>query len=214
MLSRVCADMLGEKVGNSRVDMFGEAIISANLLGGHWTARHNTIEQELVSLCSYTGLPAECEPYGLFAHLIPQQVLHRLQQERRSQVLRPDLRLEVPAIKVKVTAGAAMAAAAPVPTQFNGSMITEIKVIGKGVRNYYKQGTSGERAVDRRAPGIQQMYEKKATSMDEVMGVQGEGPCMRRLREFPAVLDLCFWSLGGRIGGSTQVGCIAGSMQG
>ena len=31
MPSRVCADRLGEKVGNSRVDMYGEAIIAANL---------------------------------------------------------------------------------------------------------------------------------------------------------------------------------------
>ena len=41
------------------------------------------------------------EPYGLFAHLLPQQALHRLQQERRHQVLRPDLRLEVPPVSVK-----------------------------------------------------------------------------------------------------------------
>ena len=196
MPSRVCVDRVGEKVGNSRVDLYGEAIISANLAGGHWTVRHNTVEQELSSLCSYAGLPAESEPYGLFAHLLPQQALHRLQQERRSQVLRPDLRIEVPALTVKVSAGAVTAAAAQVSAQFNGSMIAEIKVIGKGVRSYYKLGTSGMRAVDRRAAGIQQSYERKAANMDEAMGIQEEGPCLRRLREFPAVLDLCFGAWG------------------
>ena len=196
MPSRVCADRLGEKVGNSRVDMYGEAIIAANLAGGHWSVRHNAVEQELSSLCSYAGLPAECEPYGLFAHLLPQQALHRLQQERRSQVLRPDLRLEVPALTVKTAAGAVSQATVPVPVQYNGSMIAEIKVIGKGVRSYYKLGTEGLRAVDRRAAGVQQSYEKKAAAMDEAMGIQGEGPCMRRLREFPAVLDLCFGAWG------------------
>ena len=34
----------------------------------------------------------------MFAHLIPQQDLHRLQQGRQHQVLRPDLRLEVPLV--------------------------------------------------------------------------------------------------------------------
>ena len=34
----------------------------------------------------------------MFAHLIPQQDLHRLQQGRQHQVLQPDLRLEVPPV--------------------------------------------------------------------------------------------------------------------
>ena len=117
MPSRVCADRLGEKVGNLRVDTYGEAVIAANLAGGHWSVRHNVVEQELASLCSYAGLPVECEPYGLFAHLLPQQALHRLQQERRSQVLRPDLRLEIPVLTFVTAAGAGSQASAPALSQ-------------------------------------------------------------------------------------------------
>ena len=130
------------------------------------------------------------------------------EEERRSQVLRPDLRLEIPVLTFVTTAGAGSQASAPVLC--NGPMIAEIKVIGKGVRSYYKLGTDGLRAVDRRAAGVQQSYERKAAAMDEAMGIQGEGPCMRRLREFPEVLDLCFGAWGeGSAGVHKMVACLA-----
>ena len=69
--SRVCADRLGEKVGGSKVDKFGVRVILKNLPGGHWTDRHNSMEQEVVALCAYAGLPAKREPFGLFGHLLP-----------------------------------------------------------------------------------------------------------------------------------------------
>ena len=193
MPSRVCLDRVGEKVGGSRVDQFGIKVINATLPGGHWTTRHNTIEHELAALCNYAELPAECEPYGLFGHLLPQEALHRLQRQRR-QVLRPDLRLEVPPTTIKYTPKktAAEPRPAPVSKEYCGSMIAEVKTIGKGVKSWYKVGTTGNRAVDTRAEGIQGKYEAKAAGMDEALGVVGEGPCMRRLREFPPVLDLCF----------------------
>ena len=84
-------DRLGKVVGKTRVDMFGERIILENLDGGHWTDRHNAVQQELAALCPYAGVPAEVEPYGLFSYLLPQQALHRLQQEHQRQVLRQDL---------------------------------------------------------------------------------------------------------------------------
>jgi hypothetical protein len=210
-------DKVGEKVGGSNVDKFGVAVINANLPGGHWITRHNSIEQELASLCIYAGLPAECEPYGLFGHLLPQQALHQLQRERKHQVLRSDLRLEIPPTTVKVyqhvvptrapptAAGVPTRApptAAPVSTHYSGSMIAEIKVIGKGVKSHYKLGTRAARAVDSRASKLQQEYELKAAAMDAAMGEQGEGVCLRRLREFPSVLDLCF---GSHAEGSTGV---------
>ena len=99
--SRICTDRLGEKVGGSRVDKLGERVILENLPGGHWTDRHNSMEQEVAAICSYAGLPAEREPFGLFGHLLPQQALTRLQQNQRSQVLRPDLRFDIPPITVK-----------------------------------------------------------------------------------------------------------------
>ena len=49
--------------------------------------------------------------------------------------------------------------------------------------------------MDKRAARIQAEYQRKAALMDAAMGVAGEGPCQRRLAEFPPVLQLCFGSL-------------------
>ena len=96
------------------------------------------MEQDFASICSYAGIPAECEPYRLFCAWLPQEALHRLQRNQHQQVLRPDLCLEVPSMTVKVTGGRrppapcpgeqAAAPPAPVPTQYSGSHIAEIKV--------------------------------------------------------------------------------------
>ena len=203
--SRVCMDRLGEKVGNARVDRFGERVICAVLPGGHNTDRHNAMEQEIASLCSYAGVPAECEPYGLFGALLPQEALHRLQRNQHQQVLRPDLRLEVPPTSVRVTGGRrppaprrgeqAAAPPAPVPTQYSGSYIAEIKVIGKGASSHYKSGLRAQRGVDKRAKEIPGAYLDKAVAMDRAMGEEGEGPCQRRLAELP-LLGLCWGAYG------------------
>ena len=56
MPSRVCVDRLGEVIGRTKVDMYGERIILENLAGGHWTDRHNAVQQELAALCQYAGV--------------------------------------------------------------------------------------------------------------------------------------------------------------
>ena len=203
--SRVCMDRLGEKVGGSRVDKFGERVICATLPGGHFTDRHNAMEQEISSICSYAGVPAECKPYGLFGVLLPQEALHRLQRNQHQQVLRPDLRLEVPSMTVRVTGGRrppaprpgeqAAAPPAPVPTQYSGSHIAEIKVVGKGATSHYKPGLRAQRAVDKRAKEVPGAYLPKAVAMDRAMEAEGEGPCQRRLAELP-LLALCWGAYG------------------
>ena len=45
----MCRDRVGEVVGNSRVDEFGDKIVSQNLTGGGWLSRHDTIKSELNS---------------------------------------------------------------------------------------------------------------------------------------------------------------------
>ena len=202
--SRVCVDRLGEKVGGSRVDPHGERIILENLPGGHWIDRHNLMEQEVAALCSYAGVPAEREPFGLFGHLLPQQALNTLQQHQRSQVLRPDLRLDIPTTRVRTHTVRVLhpgQAAPPVPPapltrDFSGSNIAEIKVLGKGVKKYYKSGSRAARAVDQRAGGIPAEYRRKAAAMDAVItGVEGAGPCQRRLDELP-LLRLAWGAMG------------------
>ena len=201
MPSLVCRDRVGEKVGRSRVDSFGLKIINANVPGGHWTTRHNAIEHELASLCTYAGVPVECEPYGIFGHLLPQQALHRLQRGQY-QVLRPDLRLEVAPTSIKVTPRRVLGEAAPAPVsrQFSGSMIAEVKVIGKGVKNFYKTGTASKRAVDTRAEGIQSKYEEKAEAMDQVLrSRRGRGAMPQEAEGVPPCSGPFLWGIRRRI---------------
>ena len=84
---------LGQKVGRSRVNMFGAKVINEKLERSHWVRRHDMVKSEINSLCSYAGLPAECEAYGVFSSLVPQQPLNRLERHRTRQVLRPAARL-------------------------------------------------------------------------------------------------------------------------
>ena len=50
MSSRLCGDRLGEVIGKTRVGLYGERIILENLASGHWTERHNTVQQEQAAL--------------------------------------------------------------------------------------------------------------------------------------------------------------------
>ena len=190
------------------MDKFGVRIILENLPGGHWTDRHNSMEQEVAALCAYSGIPAEREPFGLFGHLLPQQALTRLQQHQRSQVLRPDLRMDIPPVKVRAPVArrprapapgqpAPAAQPAPVSIELSGSHIAEIKVLRKGAKNHYKLATTGEKAVDRRAAGIPADYKRKAATMAAAMGVPvgEEGLCQRRLAELP-LTTLCWGAYG------------------
>ena len=65
--SPACRDRVGEKVGKSVVDVFGDNIMSAALPGDHWRTRHDTIKMALNSLCSWARLPATVEVWGLFS---------------------------------------------------------------------------------------------------------------------------------------------------
>ena len=76
--SRVCANIISEKVGISKVDRHGERVVLENLPSGHWIERHNAMPQEIAVVCTYAGIPVERELFALFGHLVPQQALNRL----------------------------------------------------------------------------------------------------------------------------------------
>ena len=94
--SLVCRDRVGEVIGDTRVDLYGDRVVGQNLPGGGWTRRHDSIKLELNGCCVYAGLQALCEPFGLFGQFLPQQPLHRLQYRQTRQCLRPDFLLHLP----------------------------------------------------------------------------------------------------------------------
>ena len=185
--SPACSARLGQSIGRTRVDMFGYKVINERLEGNHWVKRHDMVKAEVNALCAYTGLPAECEAYGVFSHLIPQQPLNRLERFRERQVLRPDFILQVPDIATGV----------------NSSRVADIKTIGLGAVSYYKPGAEGTRAVERRSRRIQAEYEAGARRGDVLAGaLPGQGRVSQRLAELGPVWDL---TTGGYFEGSEGV---------
>ena len=94
--SPACRDRIGERVGRSTVDMYGDRVMAAQLPGDTWRIRHDMIKSELNRLMFWCNMPATCEVFGLFSHLIPQEGLSRLERGRTRQGMVPDFLLELP----------------------------------------------------------------------------------------------------------------------
>ena len=56
----VCRDRVGEMIGRSRLDHYGDKIVGQNLTGGGWTRRHDTVKSELNSCRSWAGIDSVC----------------------------------------------------------------------------------------------------------------------------------------------------------
>ena len=91
-----CRDRVGQKVGKAVVDRFGDKVMAANLHEDTWRIRHDAVKAEINRLCFWSHLPATCEVFGLFSHLIPQEGLSRIERGRKRQGMVPDFQLEVP----------------------------------------------------------------------------------------------------------------------
>ena len=154
--SPACRDRVGEKVGRAVVDMFGDAVMSAPLPGDTWRIRHDTVKSELNRLLTWCNLPATCEVFGLFSHLIPQEGLNRIERGRKRQGLVPDFQLQVPC-----------------PTGGKVMRLAELKVINCCQTRY----TPGDRtrAVDKRSKLLAGEYRKKARDVDRLYGGAREG---------------------------------------
>ena len=192
--SPACVSRLGMKIGQARVDLFGHKIINERLEGSHWTRRHDLVKAEVNSLCAFAGLPAECEAYNVFGHLVPQQPLNRLEGHRARQVLRPDFLIQVPD---------------PI-TGVPNLRVADVKTIGLGAVSYYKPGAEGTRGVERRSRRIQGEYEAGARRGDQLAGAQpGQGRVSQKLAELGPVWDL---TTGGYFEGSSGlhqlIGCL------
>ena len=106
--SPACKDRVGEKIGNSKVDMFGDALKREKLAGDGWRIRHDRVKMEILRLLDWSGVVATCEVYGLFQHLIPQEALSRIEVRKARQVMIPDYRLQLPATTGLATADRAL----------------------------------------------------------------------------------------------------------
>ena len=65
---------VGKSIGRRRdqVDIFGDAVMNCNdIFGDSWRRRHDGLKNHLVAEATLSGIPVDCEVYGLFANLLP-----------------------------------------------------------------------------------------------------------------------------------------------
>ena len=181
MPSPSCQQRVGEKVGKSVVDVFGDNIMAAALPGDHWRTRHDTVKLCINSLCKWARIPATVEVWGLFSHLIPQEALNRMESGRARQGLIPDFRLEIPA-----------------ETGESNVVLAELKVISCCTTRYQPGRGNKVRATDRRAQGLEAEYRRKAKTLDKsILGTADQrGPVEKRLDEFGTLVGLCIGAWG------------------
>ena len=119
------------------MDICGGNIMTAALPGTHWRTRHDKLKMTINSLCIWARLPATCEVWGLFTHLIPNETLSRIESGRKRQGLVPDFRIEMPS-----------------ETGGTTYRLAELKVISC-CDTWYKPGSNGlVRATEKRANGL------------------------------------------------------------
>ena len=76
--SPACADKIGCEVGNRRVDQYGDQVQAARgVEGDDWRKRHDSMKMML------SRMPFQCEAFNMFAHLIPQEGLSRMERGRK-----------------------------------------------------------------------------------------------------------------------------------
>ena len=81
MPSPATRERIGVKLGGRAgvVDIYGDNVMSAPMLGDHWRTRHDITKMELASLCAYAKVDHTTEVFGLFSHLIHQEALNRVE---------------------------------------------------------------------------------------------------------------------------------------
>ena len=148
MPSPACRDRVGEKVGRTTVDLFGDRVMSVPLPGDSWRHRHDSVKQEIVRLAHWAGVKVTCEVFNCFSHLIPQAGLNRMERGRKRQGILPDFLMEFTNPETKISSG----------------RLCELKIINCCPTRY----VSGDkkRAVEKRADLLPAEYRKKARDCD------------------------------------------------
>jgi hypothetical protein len=172
--SPACRDMVGERVGNGKVDLFGDSVLCQNLPGDGWRIRHDRIKQEIMSMLGWSGVVATCEVWGLFKHLIPQNKQGSEEVNKQRQVMIPDFRIQLSS-----------------QTGQSEARLAELKYTCG--RDLYKPGVRQrefKRAVEIRAGKLMDEYRGKADGMDQLLGEEGGGRVRRKLDQFGDLLGM------------------------
>ena len=186
--SPACADMIGCEVGKRRVDKFGDQVQAARVEGDNWRKRHDSIKVMLSKLFRWAKVTFQCEVFNMFAHLIPQQGLSRIERGRKRQGLVPDFLLEIDGER-----------------GLKKDELAELKVICCCPSRYVlipphpHPTRESVKAVDKRAGVLTEEYMKKAKQVDRVYGGVAEGVVgrvQRRLEDFGQVRGLVFGAFG------------------
>ena len=183
--SPACADKIGYEVGDRRVDQFGDQVQAARgVEGDDWRKRHDNIKMMISRLLRWAKMPFQCEVFNMFAHLIPQDGLSRMERGRKRQGLVPDFLLELDGERGQ-----------------KKDELAELKVICCCPSRYKMfpppppPHREFVKAVDRRARVLTDEYVKKARDVDRVYGGAPEGTVgrvQRKLEDFGGVRGLVF----------------------
>ena len=181
----MCASKVGERVGRSTVDKYGDTVMAAAVSGDGWRRRHDAIKMRIFGILRWAGIEVDCEVFNLFAGYIPQQGLSRLERGRKRQGLVPDFRLRVPAVGGR-PGGDEM-------------VLAELKVISSCPTRYPRNPRATVKAVDRRAATLPGEYVKHARQIDRDYGGIPEGtvgPVEAKLVSFPPLRRWVFGAWG------------------
>lgn len=161
--SPVCADRIGCRVGNRTVDRFGDKVGAAKMEGDVFRIKHDTIKQLIAKQLGQTHLPYQCKVFNLFAHLIPQAGLSRIERGWKRQGLMPDSMLEV-----TMEGGQKQIEVAELKTLSCCPSCYNMAPTLPGDREHVK-------AVDKRARGLMALYIGKGSKVDRDYGGVAEG---------------------------------------
>ena len=174
--SVLCRGKVKEKIGQLKVDKWGDNVLNATLPGGHFTKGHNIMKNTINTLFRYCGILSEVEPYGVFADLVPQQPLNRAQAFRAAQTIIPDIRAELPE-------GGVMK-----------RTYIEVKTVS-GLSQWYLP-VREDRAVKRRDIAVSKEYETAAKKADQKYYNTDSGPITQRLVQIGPIYPASFGRLG------------------
>ena len=77
------------------MDIYGDNVQATCLPGHNWRQRHDQIKHVIGRLCTWAGVPCELEVFNLFAGLIPQEGLARIDGHMQRQAMLPDIKITV-----------------------------------------------------------------------------------------------------------------------